>query len=183
MICEYCSTVYENVYGSGRFCCKKCASGFSTKAKREIINEKVSNKLKGRPGNGRGGFKKGFDPNRATFFKDPAIRAKATLSRIKNYSEKLSKLSWIDLPFNKKRKQILKEQHYSCLICGIKEWMGESIMIEIDHLNGIKADNRRENLRGLCPNCHSQTPTFRTRKRIPDELNRYIIEQTNKNIL
>ena len=41
MICENCEIDYDVVYGSGRFCCSKCARGFSTKAKRKEINEKV----------------------------------------------------------------------------------------------------------------------------------------------
>jgi len=47
MICEYCNKDHDGFYGSGRFCNSKCARGFSTKAKRKEINEKVSNNLKG----------------------------------------------------------------------------------------------------------------------------------------
>lgn len=42
MICENCGVEHEGLYGSGRFCNIKCARGFSTKAKRKEINEKVS---------------------------------------------------------------------------------------------------------------------------------------------
>lgn len=45
--CENCGTEHNGTYGSGRFCSSKCARGFSTKAKREEINEKVSNTLTG----------------------------------------------------------------------------------------------------------------------------------------
>lgn len=45
-ICENCKLLHDGSYGSGRFCSKKCAKGFSTKAKRKEINEKVSRKLK-----------------------------------------------------------------------------------------------------------------------------------------
>jgi len=45
--CENCGTEHDGSYGSGRFCSTKCARGFSTKAKRKEINEKVSNTLTG----------------------------------------------------------------------------------------------------------------------------------------
>ena len=49
---------------------------------------------------------------------------------------------------------------YKCIICGISEWNGKSISLQLDHINGQRKDNRLENLRLLCPNCHSQTDTF-----------------------
>ena len=54
---------------------------------------------------------------------------------------------------------------YECSQCGLWEWQGKSISLHLDHLNGISNDNRLENLRLLCPNCHSQTPTYCRRKR------------------
>lgn len=45
--CENCEEEHDGEYGSGRFCSSKCARGFSTKAKREEINEKVKNSLTG----------------------------------------------------------------------------------------------------------------------------------------
>jgi 5-methylcytosine-specific restriction endonuclease McrA len=50
---------------------------------------------------------------------------------------------------------------FCCAICGnAGEWQGRSLTLQLDHVNGRHDDNRLENLRWLCPNCHSQTPNF-----------------------
>lgn len=49
---------------------------------------------------------------------------------------------------------------YKCSICQISNWQGKSLSLQLDHINGINDDNRLENLRLICPNCHSQTDTF-----------------------
>ncbi len=50
---------------------------------------------------------------------------------------------------------------YKCKICGCgNDWCDKILILQLDHINGIRNDNRLENLRFLCPNCHSQTETF-----------------------
>lgn len=49
---------------------------------------------------------------------------------------------------------------YHCHECGIVRWNSKPLVLQLDHINGIHNDNRIENLRFLCPNCHSQTDTF-----------------------
>jgi predicted RNA-binding Zn-ribbon protein involved in translation (DUF1610 family) len=53
-----------------------------------------------------------------------------------------------------------------CADCGVGVvWNGQPLRLQVDHRNGDSLDNRRENLRFLCPNCHSQTESFGTRNR------------------
>ena len=52
-----------------------------------------------------------------------------------------------------------------CDWCGVGPWWrGNRLTLEMDHINGCRRDNRLENLRILCLNCHSQTSTFRRRR-------------------
>ena len=57
----------------------------------------------------------------------------------------------------------LKEE--KCEECDIADWNGKSIVLEIDHIDGNNKNHRFDNLKILCPNCHSQTPTFRRRNK------------------
>jgi len=60
-------------------------------------------------------------------------------------------------------------RRYACegVGCAVGEfWLAKEITLHIDHIDGNPLNNRAENLRFLCPNCHSQTPTFSNKKRI-----------------
>lgn len=60
------------------------------------------------------------------------------------------------------RKIILKENliEYKCSLCNIDTWNNKKLSLHLDHINGKNGDHRLENLRWLCPNCHSQTSTY-----------------------
>ena len=64
---------------------------------------------------------------------------------------------------NLKKRYIETTGKTKCEICGIDKWNYKILALEIHHINGVNTDNRLDNLQLLCPNCHSQTETFRGR--------------------
>ena len=59
-----------------------------------------------------------------------------------------------------KHRLLRKGWIYECQICSIREWQAKALTLHLDHVNGVNNDNRLENLRFLCPNCHQQTHTW-----------------------
>jgi len=70
-----------------------------------------------------------------------------------------------EYPTYKLRNRLLEEKifKYECFNCHISEWLEKHISLELDHINGNRFDHNLNNLRLLCPNCHSQTHTFRSK--------------------
>ena len=152
-----CGIGHFGGYASGRFCNRICARRFSTAGKREEINSAVSKKLKGRQLSPEAheamlrGFKMGRERRHE--------KAKAT--RSVGYTDQ----NWDDLTTGQRRYRVFYEQQGKCLICHRSEWLSNPLPLEYDHVNGDRHDNSRENVRGLCPNCHSQTATWRGRNK------------------
>lgn len=55
---------------------------------------------------------------------------------------------------------LIEKFGHKCSVCSNTEWMEKSIPLEIDHIDGDHKNNRPENIRLICPNCHAQTPTY-----------------------
>ncbi len=60
---------------------------------------------------------------------------------------------------------LLEDRGNKCEVCGITEWNGKEISFEIDHIDGIHTNNQPSNLRVICPNCHSQTQTYKAKNK------------------
>ena len=58
---------------------------------------------------------------------------------------------------------LFEDRENKCEVCEISEWNNKSIVLEVDHIDGNHSNNNPENLRFICPNCHSQTDTYKSR--------------------
>jgi hypothetical protein len=64
------------------------------------------------------------------------------------------------------RVHLLEEQGRRCALCGCPTtWQGQELRLVLDHVDGDSTNNRRENLRLVCPNCDSQLPTYKARNK------------------
>lgn len=63
---------------------------------------------------------------------------------------------------SKVKTRLLKDNlvEYKCSICGISEWLGKPLVLQLHHIDDDNSNNTLENLQLLCPNCHSQTDTY-----------------------
>jgi DNA-binding CsgD family transcriptional regulator len=76
----------------------------------------------------------------------------------------------------------LKEQNNKCAICGSEPiWMNKILVFVLDHIDGDCSNNKRKNLRLICPNCDSQTDTFKSKTKHSKRRD-YIKENIIKNI-
>ncbi len=62
-----------------------------------------------------------------------------------------------------RKKYLLEKYGHCCMICDLTEWCGAPIPIELDHINGDFRDNSETNTRLICPNCHAQTPNYKSK--------------------
>ncbi len=160
MICENCQVEHGGDYGSGRFCSQRCASSYSTKARRQEINSKVSDKLSGRK-----------------LTEDQRLQIKESWSKRRGLERKPNKnrtpLDDLLVENSKYTTQCVKRRllqegmlEYVCRECGNTGiHNNKPLTLQLDHINGNNRDHRMENLRLLCPSCHSQTETYGSKKR------------------
>lgn len=62
-------------------------------------------------------------------------------------------------------RKALKRIEHKCSSCGLTEWLGQPIPLEVDHIDGNAGNNSYNNVRLLCPNCHGLTDTWKGRNR------------------
>jgi len=129
----------------GKFCSRSCAN---SRVFTDEANRKKSIALKGKPSKTK-----------------PHDRLVAAAKAKQTWLEKYLSTPFEQLGMENRRRRVFEEQHYCCTSCNLSEWMGIPITLELEHKDGNNQNNKRENLEGLCPNCHSITVTWRGRNK------------------
>lgn len=83
------------------------------------------------------------------------------------------------------RDYLYEEQDYKCAICGIEnEWNGKELKFVLDHIDGDASNNKRENMRLICPNCDSQLDTYKSKNKhsVRNYRHKYYEEYKDPNI-
>lgn len=145
--CLKCSNVFiVNKKDAKRFCSRSCSASFFNEKRRK--NNKYSIRTR---------------QLQEYRIKYPDLKGSDFRTRI--IEDELLEKDWSTLGFDRKRKRVLLEQHGKCNRCGINNWLGKPIVLEIDHIDGDNTNNTRDNLEAVCPNCHSITDTWRGKNR------------------
>ena len=170
MNCEKCFKEHDGSYGSGRFCCVACARAYATAIKRDAINKVVAERMIGNKHCSGKKFAPRSEEAKARFAEHVAERV----------ATRWKTAAWDDVPAAHHKSRLILEQNGLCAICSIPAiWNGKPLVFQLDHVSGDRSDASRKNVRMICPNCHSQTPTWGAgnvsdegKKRIQDALSR-----------
>jgi hypothetical protein len=165
MVCLKCGKEHDGSYGCGKYCSSGCAHShvFSPQS-RELKADRLRKFLESHPE---------AKENMVSRMRDPVVRAKALAQsrkiRKSKYEEELILGDFDTLSLSQQRLRILQEQKGICAICKCPRiWNDKPLSFQLDHISGYRSDNSRTNLRLICPNCYSQTPTFGSKNRKRD---------------
>lgn len=179
--CLQCNNLLKS--GQFKFCSRSCSVSFNNK-KRVLSNEtknKISKALKKNNGNDNKQPKKETKNKKIlkcivcntilikeqTKFCCRDCNSQYTRNKryeyFKNNPDEFNRGGYSPRSF---KDFFLNEQDGVCAICGmIDNWYGKELVFVLDHIDGDASNNRRDNLRLVCPNCDSQLPTFKSKNK------------------
>lgn len=152
-----CSNCNGPLGHNKKFCSRSCSAKYSNKTR--VLSPETKSKISD-------GLKKHFISNNSTVSPE---RLKQLQDGNKEWREKrqteLMTADFESLGLDRQRKRIISEQNGCCENCGLNEWMGQPMPLEIEHKDGNHQNNVRSNKIALCPNCHALTSTWRGRNK------------------
>jgi hypothetical protein len=145
MKCIKCNNEHDGSFGSGKYCSRACAN---SRVRTDEVKQKISKGIL----NSKWWLNCDYSHNSNSAKID---KAKETWKSKRDYDTAhiFSIKKWIK-----------EERGNKCEECGVEEWNGKRLPMEVDHIDGNTKNNNLDNLKILCPNCHSQTPTWRKKK-------------------
>ena len=150
--------------------CKKCGSDFEPK---KGLFDYCSLKCRNsRTWSDEDKMKKSESAKKSERLKEVLVQLRVFNKQTENYKKNIEKIkkTWNDklmkedfnlLSFERLKKRVLIEQNNKCNHCGIETWNNKPLILELEHKDGNNKNNLRDNLEAICPNCHSQTSTWR----------------------
>jgi len=164
MNCKKCGNKFEPSKGLLNYCSMSCRNSRerSDEVKQKISSTMKSGILSGRIPSFNERLNRMSNEERENFIRRMREITDEQKAKAK---ENIMTAPFETLSFERLRKRVIYEQNKRCNGCGISEWMGKPISLELEHKDGNHHNNIRTNLEALCPNCHSQTSTFRGRNK------------------
>jgi hypothetical protein len=164
MNCKKCGNKFEPSKGLMNYCSMSCRNSRerSDEVKEKIRQGVKNGLLSGKIPNYQQRIDRMTEKQRDQFFSRLKQIAE---TKKENAINEIMSVPFESLSFERLRKRVIYEQNERCNGCGISEWMGKPISLELEHKDGNHHNNIRTNLEALCPNCHSQTSTFRGRNK------------------
>ena len=139
-LCKTCNGIIEYNYRRNDFCSKSCAATHNNRGKRRHGNEPKKCMLCGKP--------------------IPRVKGEVCKKCNVTYRVKYGK------PTHKTvRTYLLQTREYKCNCCGLEEWCGHKIPLELHYIDGNHDNNEETNLELVCPNCHVFTDTYKAKNR------------------
>ena len=147
MICEYgCGKEATVQLKNEKWCCEKSA------------NACPENKRKNSQG-----IKKAIKTGKISYEKRYENLPDEVKNRMNWNKGNYSKTQFTYKGTGNHKEVLMQERGHKCESCNKKTWLGKPITLELDHTDGDRKNNVKENLKLLCPNCHSYTKTWRGR--------------------
>lgn len=153
-VCKKCNGQFEPSKGLLNYCSLRCRNsrGPRTDKEKQKISIGVLKKLPY--------IKQLTSEQRSEWARKGGLSRSLACKR--KFELRVATYPWEELRDRERRERIRREQDGKCIECGIGDlWNNKPLKLELDHINGVRTDNTRENLRFLCPNCHSQTNTYK----------------------